>query len=277
LRHEQIVSWDRNTLLPRYHLLSSHAMVESPGSIQSEDYRMIWEVARDQKATDSEDNPEQSLLSLVGVDYLIRQASPENTIGSVATIQFQPLKESFPRAWISHEIIHFPLLKSSASDSLRTRTEAIFFPEGKARDLRATSIIESISKPVFNSNPADDIPVVEDCQIVNYQPQQVTIEAQLVKPGMVVLSDTYSPDWRATVAVKKKNGYEDSHPTPVYRTNRVMRGIYLPAGHYQITYRYHPSLFWIGSIVTLLTCLGCSAALLLRRQPPLRDTKRKTD
>ena len=266
LRHEQIVSWDRNTFSPRYHLLSSHGLVESPGSIQSADYQMIWEVTRDQAATDSEDHARRSLLSLLGVDYLIRQASPGETVSRTGGIHFQHLEQSFPRTWISHELIHFPPLKSSAPDKLRTRTKTIFFPAGKARDLRATAVIESASKPVFNSQPAKNIPLAEDCQIVNYQPQQVTIEAQLLKPGMIVLSDTYSQDWRATVAVKKGNSYQGSRPVPVYRTNRVMRGIYLPAGNYQITYRYHPSLFRIGSIVTLLTCLSCSAALLLRRQ-----------
>ena len=227
---------------------------------------MIWEVARDHGTTGSENNPERSILSLLGVDYLIRQASPDDTISSSAGIHFQHLEQSFPRVWISHELVYFPPLKSSAPDKLRTRTKTTFFPAGKPRDLRQSAVIESASKPVVNSKPAENVPLAEDCQIVDYRPQQVIIEAQLVKPGMVVLSDTYSRNWRATVAVRKGNGYQDSQPIPVYRTNRVMRGIYLPAGDYQITYRYHPSLFWIGSIVTLLTCLGCSVALLLLKK-----------
>ncbi|HIA20529.1 MAG TPA: hypothetical protein EYN70_14125 [Planctomycetaceae bacterium] len=273
LRHQQIVSWDRNTFLPRYHLLSSHAMVESPGSIQSADYRMIWKVARDHAPAGSGDIPDRSILALLGVDYLIMRASPGKAITSAASIQFQHLEKSFPRTWISHEIVHFSPLRSSSPDRLRTRTEAIFFPAGEARDLRQAAVIESESKPVVNSKPPENVPLAENCQIVNYQPQQVTIEAQLVKPGLVVLSDTYSQNWRATVSVKKENGYSDPRPSRVYRTNRVMRGIYLPAGDYQITYRYHPSLFWTGSTVTLLACLGCVAVLLLLRK---RDTDART-
>lgn len=248
-------------------------MVESPGSIQSEDYRMIWEVARDHTPTGSGDIPDRSILALLGVNYLIMPASPGNAIASPAGIQFQQLKESFPRTWISHEIVHFSLLRSSAPDRLRTRTEAILFPAGKARDLRQAAVIESESKPVVNSKPPENVPLAENCQIVNYQPQQVTIEAQLVKPGLVVLSDSYSQNWRATVSVKKDNGYSKPSPSRVYRTNRIMRGIYLPAGDYQITYRYHPSLFWTGSTVTLLACLGCVAALLLLRK---RDADART-
>ena len=234
---------------------------------------MIWEVARDHARAGSGDIPDRSILALLGVDYLIRQASPGKAIASAAGIQFQQLKESFPRTWISHEILHFSPLRSSAPDRLRTRTEAIFFPAGKARDLRHAAVIESESKPVVNSKPFEHVPLAEHCQIVDYQPQQVTIEAQLVKPGLVVLSDSYSQNWRATVSVKKGNGYSDPSSTQVYRTNRIMRGIYLPAGDYQITYRYHPSLFWTGSTVTLLACLGCVAALLLLRK---RDADART-
>ncbi len=266
LRHEQIVSWDRNTFLPRYHLLSAHALVKSPGSIQAEDYRMIWEVARDQGINASGDNPEQSLLALLGVDYLIRQASAGETISPSGGIHFQHLKRRFPRSWISHELIHFPLLKSSSPDYIRARTKAVLFPDGKARDLRASAVIESAKQPVVHAAPAEEVPSAEDCQIVNYQPQQVVVEAQLVKPGIVVLSDTYSHNWRATVSVKRGTSYQASRPATVYRTNRVMRGIYLPAGSYQITYRYHPSLFWTGCIITLLTCLVCSVTLLLGKQ-----------
>lgn len=227
---------------------------------------MIWEVARDQEATDSEPRAERSLLSLLGVDYLIGKASVEATTSPASGIHFEHFEQSFPRTWISHELVHFPLLKSASPEHVRARTKAIFFPAGKARDLRSTAVVEGAAKPVANETSTGNVPSSEDCQITDYQPQQVTIEAQLVRPGMVILSDTYSQDWRASVAVKKGNRYQASRTVPVYRTNRVMRGVYLPAGDYRITYRYHPSLFWIGSIVTLLTCLGCGVTLLLVRK-----------
>jgi len=266
LRHEEIISWDRNTLLPRHHLLSSHALVESPGSIQSADYRSLWEVARTSRVIGNTDNAEQMLLSLLGVNYLITKSPTPKSSEARADIQFQQLKNRFPRSWISHKLVHFSPIKSSSPDDLRARTEDVFFPSGKARDLRTSAVVESAEKPVLPQLPATDAPTMESCQIVDYQDQEVTIEARLTSPGMVILSDTYTKNWRATVAVKKGNDYRAPEVVPIYRTNRVMRGIYLPAGSYQITFRYHPSLFWIGSILTMLTCLGCVAALLLLRE-----------
>lgn len=265
LRHEEIVSWDRNTFLPRHHLLSSHALVESPGSIQSADYRSLWEVARTQGVTDVANDGNQPLLSLLGVDYLITKHPAETTSATTADIQFQQLQSRFPRAWISHKLVHFPPVKSSSPDDLRARTENVFFPFGKNRDLRTSAVVESEEKPEFPKLPTTNVPAIDSCRIVDYQDQEVTIEAQLASPGMVILSDTYTENWRATVAVKQGKGYRDPEVVPIYRTNRVMRGIYLPAGSYRITFRYHPTLFWIGSLVTLLTCLACSSALLLLR------------
>ena len=141
----------------------------------------------------------------------------------------------------------------------------MFFPLGKIRDLRTSAVVESAEKPGFPKLPSTNVPAIDNCRIVDYQDQEVTIEAQLASPGMGILSDTYTENWRATVAVKQGKGYRDPEVVPIYRTNRVMRGIYLPAGSYRITFRYHPTLIWIGSLVTLLTCLACSSALLLLR------------
>ena len=268
-RHEQIVAWDRTTLMPRYHLLSSYGMVDSPGSIQSRDYRMLWEVAGSRGQTTLGDRSEPSILSLLGVDYQITsRRGPSLRESQSSGVRFQRLKETFPRVWISHEIVHFPTLRSHDPGRLRARTEAVFFSDGAIRNFQQTAVVESDQQPTVADIRGSHLAVkTEHCQIVDYQPQRVTIEAQLSEPGMVVLSDTYDTNWRATVSFREQDQYVHSEHCQVYRTNRLMRGIYLPAGDYRIVYRYDPSLFRVGSMISILAWLGLgSGALLLRKR-----------
>jgi uncharacterized membrane protein YfhO len=112
----------------------------------------------------------------------------------------------------------------------------------------------------------------ERCQIIDYEPQRVRIQAHLETPGMIILSDRYDRHWKATVATQDGAGYGKARPSPVYRTNRLMRGIYLPAGDYEIIYQYQSSLFRTGSIVSLLTCLVLASIVLFTAKQSSRKS-----
>ncbi|MFP6617789.1 MAG: YfhO family protein [Pirellulaceae bacterium] len=272
-RQEEIVAWDRSTLLPRYHLLSSAAMVRSPGSIQSRDDHMAWTIAGRHPGPGG--IPSLSFLRLLGVHSLILPRSDQGTEPRLLNVQWKTLPDTFPRSWIAHEVIHFPPLKSPTPAQLRTRTEAVFFPGGEFRDFQQAAVIESVLDPSFGKNPGIVSNDTERCQIVDYEPQRVRIQVHLKKPGMVVLSDRYDIHWTATVASKDDAAYGNARPCPVYRTNRLMRGVYLPTGDHEIIYQYQPSLFRTGSIVSFLTCLALAGSVLLsrrrRRHKPFPD------
>ena len=134
------------------------------------------------------------------------------------------------------------------------------------------AVIESVQDPSLGENPKIISNETERCQIIDYEPQRVRIQAHLAKPGMVILSDRYDRHWTATVAGQAGVAYGKARPCPVYRTNRLMRGIYLPAGDYEIIYQYQSSLFRTGSIVSFLTCLVLAGIVLFtskqsRRKP----------
>ena len=277
LRHEEIVAWDRQTLLPRHHLLSSYGLVNSPGSLQSRDYHMLWKVARAQGKGTSRGRPDLSILRVLGVDYQIvatsQEAAGENDGEDQQgqkrpfTVQFQHLSDRFPRVWINHEIIHLQPLQFPRSDTLQARTEAVYFPDGKPRNFREVAVVESDDEPSFEGpEQTSRTPKLEHCRIVDYRPQRVTIEAQLNEPGLVVLSDTYDTNWQATVTRHEAAGLGDPLRRHVYRTNRVMRGVYLPAGTYQIVYEYHPVPFWTGSAISLIAWLGLAGVALIVRK-----------
>jgi uncharacterized membrane protein YfhO len=81
----------------------------------------------------------------------------------------------------------------------------------------------------------------------------VELEAELAVPGLVVLSDLFYPGWTATVL---SAGETLPRPVFVIRTNRIMRGVWLPAGRHRITYVYRPAPFYVGAALSLLGWLA---------------------
>ena len=62
-----------------------------------------------------------------------------------------------------------------------------------------------------------------DVVITGYADEQVVLRTSSPSDGFLVLSDAYYPGWRATV---------DGAETPVYATNYLLRGVYVPAGEH---------------------------------------------
>jgi uncharacterized membrane protein YfhO len=81
---------------------------------------------------------------------------------------------------------------------------------------------------------------------------RLAIRASLACAGMIVLSDTYYPGWRARV---------DHQPAQIYEVNGAMRGVVVPKGVHTLTMRYRPVSVYLGAALSLL---GIAAALTMR-------------
>jgi hypothetical protein len=151
--------------------------------------------------------------------------------------------EAFPRAWAVHNVV-------------------------RVRDIDAGRAIVDARLPELHNMAftLEAPPALEACgaedrvTIVQKDPDQIRIVADLACAGMVVLSDTFYPGWRARV---------DSRLEPIYEVNGAMRGVVVPAGRHAITLRYCPLSVIVGAAATLL---GVVVSLLLfgigrRRRP----------
>jgi uncharacterized membrane protein YfhO len=67
--------------------------------------------------------------------------------------------------------------------------------------------------------------------------------------GIVILSDTFYPGWRARV---------DHLPVEIHEVNGAMRGVAVPRGTHTITMRYRPVSVYAGAALTLLGILGAA-------------------
>ncbi len=105
-------------------------------------------------------------------------------------------------------------------------------------DLRHTALLDR--KPAIEPVPGDSARVT----VVGRSARELSLAVELDRPGLVVVSEVYYPDWKATV---------DGAPVEVLRANHVLRAVALRAGRHEIAFRYDASL------------LDRSAALSVRR------------
>ncbi len=76
-----------------------------------------------------------------------------------------------------------------------------------------------------------------------HEPNYLRIEAQMECRGMVILSDTWFPGWRATV---------DGKSAKIERAYGMVRGVLVESGNHTIEMRYRPLSVYLGAALSLL-------------------------
>jgi hypothetical protein len=132
--------------------------------------------------------------------------------------------DALPPAWVTHEI-----LRVANDEELR---RAIQNP---TLDLRKTAVVlETV--PSVESCPAS-----EDVDVFRPNTDAVILRAKLQCRGLVVLSDTFYPGWKATV---------DGRRAEIYEVYGAFRGVLLEAGEHTVRMDYRPVSVRLGSVIT---------------------------
>jgi hypothetical protein len=164
------------------------------------------------------------------------------------------MKRTQPRAWIVHQAHNMPpLSRPTRIEAADERAAEVLFPDHKARDFRRSAVVEADSPlPTAMTEDASDADgeFSDICHISHYDPQRVVIAAELETPGLVILSDAWFPGWRATVTTG-----QETYDAPIYRTNRVLRGVWLPAGRHTVEFRFLPASFTRGALISCVALL----------------------
>lgn len=90
--------------------------------------------------------------------------------------------------------------------------------------------------------------------IISQQADRIT--ATVTGPGLLVLSEVYSPDWTATV---------DGELTAIYPTDVALRGVFGPWGTHTIEMVYRPWRVYAGALISILSLIACAGAWLIQR------------
>jgi hypothetical protein len=285
-RLSELTQWERATLLPKFQLGQPVSLAESHGSIALADYESLLRVAKQHgpRQSDNSLTPQPTALRLLATQFLVL---PQNHQVDFATpvphtepdwpesTTLWRMNRTLPRAWVVHHVESLPPLPGPArKERLEERSRDVLFPFEKARDFSNSAMVET-DQPLAewsavnmrSDNTANVVKSPEICQIVHEDPQRIVIQAELNEPGLLVLADTWYPGWQAVI--QSEAGVRAA---PIYRTNRVLRGVWLEAGQQTVEFRYRPSSFYIGAAISGVSWLVLSIsaiACIAKRCRPL--------
>ncbi len=103
--------------------------------------------------------------------------------------------------------------------------------------------------------------------IESYDAERVVIAARLEKPGLLLLTDSNYPGWKATV---------DGRPAPVLKANYLFRGVMLAPGSHRVEFRYAPASYAAGYGISFCSALITAAWVFFdwRRRAARPDAKK---
>ncbi|MCA9268939.1 MAG: hypothetical protein KDA41_10740, partial [Planctomycetales bacterium] len=261
--------WDRESLAPRYNLLDDVDLISAAGSMQSLDFALYRQTALARGVRHGGWKfPSESVARRAGVDFFLGPDvgpmpgfTPVEVDGAPADTQLLRIDGPAPRrVRIAHEVLSLPTLPQQATPGeVLARTREVLDAIERAP---AGAVVEwdgQFLPPPDDRAPAED---EERVDIVRLAPSEVVVAGRLAQPGLVVLADAYDPGWRCET---------DAGPLPIVRADRIFRGIWLPAGKFELRFRYRPSGFFLGAAVSaaawaVLLLAAARAAWTARRK-----------
>lgn len=191
----------------------------------------------------------QAFLNMLNVKYLISAYPLPDTsnklINRGSSLVYEN-KHALPRAYFVDNI------------KILTSKQEIFGFIGSGQfDPAKTAILEQ--EPEFSIKPDS----TNQVELVSYDIQNIKLKADVKSPALMVLSEVYYPaGWKA---------YVDGELTKIYKTNYILRSIFLKPGEHEIEFVFKPASFTIGLIISTLTFVLLVATLVYS----LRKHKRK--
>lgn len=157
-------------------------------------------------------------------------------------------KDFLPRAFVVH--------------NAKAITEEKVFDEIADENFNPqNSVILDDGIDITLNNPGE----FQEAKIIYYSPDEIVVEINLQSSGFLVLSENYYPGWKAI---------DNDRETEIYRTNYILRSVYLDAGQHTVKFIYDPRSFRTGALITTITVLSLSVLLFVLI---LRRVKMKTE
>ena len=100
--------------------------------------------------------------------------------------------------------------------------------------------------------------------VTHYDCNAITVKADMTRPGLLVLSEDYHPDWKA---------YDNGKPVPILQAYHTFRAVALEPGQHEVVFRYESRWYKLGSYLSGVALLFFIATLaivcIVRRRPQL--------
>ncbi len=155
-----------------------------------------------------------------------------------------------PRAYLVHNVLGV----TDAAQALAQVAAADFDPAQSA-------VVEGLASFSAAVSPQSGATPGEGATLVAYAPERVVVETDSEQAALLVLSDSDDPGWQALV---------DGVPSPIHRTNVMLRGVAVPAGKHLVEFIYQPEPWqqglWLGGVGLFFTIALIVGSITLKRK-----------
>lgn len=168
-------------------------------------------------------------------------------------------ESALPRVRIVRDVLELEPVTRRTWQPWLDRLRLIAFPSRELPGLSRPVVVEKDDASVAHVEPAAAPAASDECRIVSDESQRVVIECTLAEPGVVVLADTFDPDWRLFVTTASGPRREQ----PILRANQIQRACHLPAGRHVIEYEYRSRTFDRTVWITLAAWIAVAAVVMV--------------
>jgi hypothetical protein len=192
------------------------------------------------------------IVDLLNVRYIITRSDDVPRMAAIpkfrhiASLPGNELFENtgvFPRFFLVHQARAVTSLEEARDLILRHQV-----------DLRTTAIVDRPME-LPSGGGADEV------KTLSYEPNAIDLSAQTSRGGLLVLSETNYPGWKAWL---------DDRPTPIYLTDIALRGVIVPAGAHRIRMEFRPPIFLISLGISLATAILLGVCAFVYRRSASR-------
>lgn len=193
------------------------------------------------------DRNKKRILDALSVRYVLdrtenastQQVFPTGSFRNVQSLENWTVYENtgvLPRAFIARN--------TRVADDTEEIGRIFFAPDF---DPRTTAIVPSIAdtRSLQSATGTADI--------TSYEPEHLVIRTESDKDALLVVTDTFDPNWRATV---------DGISADIIPVNIAFRGVAVPGGSHTVTMSYAPRSVTIGSVISIGSIIALCVRLL---------------
>lgn len=232
---------DRASLYPKHHLLAGQRLIGSFNSILPLDV-----------AAAIYGNDLTGIAKSLGIDSQITAKFERQDLG--------PQR----RAYFPNEVVFWKPIDERSLVAVHRRTQKVFsaLAASASNPDVDPAIVEDlkthlpVGEPPYNSSP--------DLKILSESCANQRFQISVRQPRLLVLNEYYDENWRAYQILNERR-----ISLPKARVNRVLTGVFLPAGDYEIEYVYFPKPFYYGLGISFLAwgLLGVYWIRSIRNRP----------
>jgi Bacterial membrane protein YfhO len=198
------------------------------------------------------ENLDSPVVDLLNVRYVITRAEDGPRLAAIPkfrSLARQPGYELFenttvfPRFFLVHQARAVASLKEARD--LISRHQV---------DLRQTAIVDRPME-LAAAGGSDEV------KTLRYEPNAIELSAQTSRGGLLVLSETYYPGWKAWL---------DDQPTPIYCADIALRGVMVPPGTHRVRMEFRPLILLIALGISLTTAILLAISAFVCRRSARR-------